>query len=207
MALLFGLRQALNAPDGARLSIVLTPFFLRNWIPNNTHVFDWAGVTWSLGVEMCCYALFPLISKAVRFKWSPPVLLLATIVPATVITHWYPAQSMDLYINPLARLPEFVCGTFAATLFRARRFEQWRVAFHALPLVLLATVRLFCWLDLSPVYVAQPLASLYACWILGLAYGYTWVLALKPLVLLGKISYSFYLFHQQVCRMSSSTIW
>ena len=131
------------------------------------------------------------------------------------------------YINPFFRLPEFLCGILACHLFRIANHSKFltlssRISslskvvfsithiFVILSLTYLAFSRssYFPSLSLSAQAVINQLKSglLFSCVIFSLACyegPFLRILSSKLLLSLGKISFSFYLFHQPIMILAS----
>jgi peptidoglycan/LPS O-acetylase OafA/YrhL len=98
-------------------------------------------------------------------------------------------------LNPLARLPEFLLGMgFGAFYLRARRRTgTWPILAGAAMLVAVIALRTSI---AYPILHTGLIAPAFGLIILGFAaQPAKGILASKPLVLLGEVSYSFYLLH------------
>ena len=159
--------------------------------------------TWSLGVEEQYYILFPLLVYALRnTRWRIHMLLLCTALSfawavATVSTH----PNAAFYLLP-ARAWELLLGALGAVwASRQTLAAPQRQALSLLGLVLISVSLVFFHAKLRHpgFYTLVPtigtLLVLAAQAPGGIA---TRLLQLSPMVLIGHISYSAYLWHQPV---------
>jgi peptidoglycan/LPS O-acetylase OafA/YrhL len=166
---------------------------------------DINAVFWTLAVEWQFYLIFPLLVWSFR-RWGPPTTLIVVIAATLLYRTWIFAHGYLFFASVLpGRLLEFVLGMLAATLFAQRQYHlPWsrgrgyvaavaalgcltyavhaRWTFASPPADLVAGLTFFCLL----MYAAGRSAG-----------GGVW-LATRPLVALGRISYSVYLVHLPV---------
>ena len=157
--------------------------------------------TWSLAVEEQYYLLFPLILFGLgafgRRKFLAVFALLALASLAMAEWGWRNYPDENFYFTP-SRLWELLAGSIcAAILFRREVMRSEVLAALGLAMILVSTV----WYD-----AAMPFPSLWTllpvlgtCLIILFANSTTMtarVLSLPPLVGVGLISYSAYLWHQ-----------
>jgi len=198
-----------------KLAMLLQIALLHAWVPPAALV--WNAVSWSLSVEAFFYLLFPYL-----LKWFARVSCVCLIVLGVLfwvatlaITGAYTILNPDglsqinsdsynafwlsvVKFNPLVRLPEFLIGiTCGFHFLRARANPK-----SALPLVCsgllgFAVVIYFSDRVPYPMLHTSLLAPAFALIIYGLALQPTLpaTLTLRPMVLLGDASYSFYLLH------------
>lgn len=162
--------------------------------------------TWSLGVEEQFYIFFPLLLLlmwrlgARRVFWSVAALTLASLALSEVA--WRIAPVPNFFLLP-TRAWELGLGALAALWLRAPgRITPPRPVADALAALGLAMI-LASVFAFSP---ATPFPSLYALLptvgtVLVVLYGRPgasagWLLSLRPMVFLGLVSYSAYLWHQ-----------
>lgn len=157
--------------------------------------------TWSLAVEEQYYLLFPLVLFTLgmfrRRKFLIIFALLALASLAVAEWGWRKYPDENFYFTP-SRLWELLAGSICAViLFRRQVMRNELLAGLGLALILFASV----WFD-----AAMPFPSVWAlvpvlgtCLIILFADGTTWtarLLSLRPVVGVGLISYSAYLWHQ-----------
>jgi peptidoglycan/LPS O-acetylase OafA/YrhL len=85
------------------------------------------GIFWSMSAEVIFYCLFPFILQLFNRKKEHYKLImlgsyLAALYPG--IVRYYFGGTEDLYINPLFRLPEFICGMCIAHIYSIRKTEN-----------------------------------------------------------------------------------
>lgn len=160
--------------------------------------------TWSLGVEEQYYLFFPLALMVIwrfRRQWALPLLVLATL-GSLGLAEWASTRmpSANFYLLP-TRIWELMIGAMLALWLMRRAQPQGAIAqcISLLGLVLIA-VGIFAYNDQTPfpsLYAVVPVLG--AAAIILAATPATlagkW-LASKPLVMVGLISYSAYLWHQ-----------
>jgi len=162
--------------------------------------------TWSLGVEEQYYLLFPLVMLALwRYGRRVLVCVMAVLaVGSFCFSHWAVSQTweMDYYLLP-SRLWELMLGGLCSLLQPQLRAmgARWNVVLNLIGLALLAAIVVpYDQLLPFPIHYAF-LASLGTGMLLLFAVSGTWAAKLfgfRPLVALGLISYSAYLWHQPV---------
>jgi peptidoglycan/LPS O-acetylase OafA/YrhL len=201
---------------------------LQAWIPQARSYFSLNAPSWSISNEMFFYLCFPVLISRWNETWRQKMLFCAMAVLGcqvvalalkssvgqqgySEVTHWL------LYINPLARLFEFVLGMFAFGIYQRYRTKGIRqvtsleatllecvaLALISVNLLLMPTIT-NCWsghpTDQVVLYWMRYAggAPLYAflIFVLALNKGATArILSAPTLVLLGEISYSLYLIH------------
>lgn len=205
-------------------SWLLSLAMLQAWFPSDAIQQLWNAPGWSLSAELLFYALFPLLVRpvvALARRWGGWLVLALWAVQNAgfVALHLNldalgaiaPPQGLHWWLErlPLLRLPEFVLGIVAWTLWRERgTLLRGPWAFAALVLVLCALWFLPVpegppWLRALASGKAYALAPpLFALLVMHLAsargaaaHGLARLLASRPLVLLGEASYALYLLH------------
>jgi peptidoglycan/LPS O-acetylase OafA/YrhL len=198
-----------------KLAMLLQIALLHAWVPPAALV--WNAVSWSLSVEAFFYLLFPYLLKwfaRVSCVWLialGALCWLATLAITGTYTILNPdglsrinSDSYNAFwlsvvkFNPLVRLPEFLIGMACGFHFlRARANPKL-----ALPLVCSGLLGFAVVAYLSdrvpyPMLHTSVLAPAFAIVIYGLALrpSLPATLNLRPMVLLGDASYSFYLLH------------
>ncbi len=155
--------------------------------------------TWSLAVEEQFYILFPVLLYFLhgKRKFLVPLLLsifVISLFASIVLVHWKPR--MAFYLLP-GRAWELMAGGILA-LGVCERFWSRRASVLASLLgIALISVPVFCYTDATafPGMAAIPpvLGSCLLIWARGEGVGR--ILASKPMVAIGLVSYSLYLWH------------
>lgn len=102
-------------------------FMVQAWIPSYQYYFSYNAPSWSNSTEIFFYLSFPLLAWVMRRHWYAPLCVAAVSVVALIclcnVLHLPEFDRVGLsvqaltYINPLARLLEFTVGASAALLF------------------------------------------------------------------------------------------
>lgn len=199
---------------------------LHTWLPLPKLPFYLNPPSWSVSTEWFFYLAFPLLLVGLRRSIFIPIAFacvgLATVGLAASIFNLPVAgnggASLEnvLYINPLARMPEFVAGMLTAVLFK-RRLVNIKFDFLSATMVEVAAVAFALSLSLSSHAIARTLTDIglakpcvYWLKMAGIPLivfavligvfamrrgGLSRILSAPYLVLLGEISYSTYLLH------------
>jgi peptidoglycan/LPS O-acetylase OafA/YrhL len=197
------------------------------WIPSEPWYFAYNGPSWSISTEFGFYLLFPILLYRWRQSWwwkiggaAALVAALVTLGRIVALPSYIQGPGVSLhgllYVNPLARLLEFVMGMAAYSLFLWLRPRTVRLGFTAASAVELAVVAAAVWsISAAPIMefagawfgiAGDWLAHTGSFWILpfvvvalGLGRGIlSRLLATAPMVLFGELSYSVYLVHATV---------
>jgi len=212
--------------------LIANILMIHAWIPNASYFFGYNSVSWSISTEFGFYLMFPLIVWGFPSNWWAKLLaaaaalvgliLLCAIAQIPNFRAGYSETSTlgILFVNPLARLFEFVVGMCAALAwlrYRPRLGSSailWTIAEGSALALMLYYARFWhrtvvSLLSNSPLPVAiewayhasSCLAFAVVIFVLAKGSGYIGRLLSKwPLVFLGEISYSIYLFHQILIR-------
>ncbi|MDO6566330.1 acyltransferase family protein [Alteromonas sp. 1_MG-2023] len=166
--------------------------------------------TWSLSVEWQFYLLFPFILAAILRlpKHYTPLILIFLIGICTAVTYFVSMYSPSLaFYNTPFRASEFLVGTLVYVLFKRRKLNRgisnsfW---FQTIGWWCIVTLVLLSYLineeHLFPGIYATIIALVTGAILYvgnSTTQENTWIkiLSLKPIVYIGNISYSFYLWH------------
>jgi peptidoglycan/LPS O-acetylase OafA/YrhL len=193
---------------GGQHSVVMSVFLIQSWAFNVPEIRQsWDGVSWSLSCEFFFYLMSPLVLPLVsRLNLRGALIPLFVVVISYIFTasfgmkHW---GTGFLVFAPIARLPEYLCGTFLARVVLERPVRISKLG----PLVaLFASV-------VAPLGIAESIfnADLVSLDLIALP-GFLvlifvsahadldrrnsgGVFSVPPLITLGKISFSFYMMH------------
>jgi len=103
-------------------------FMLQSWIPRPDFYFSLNSPSWSISTEFFFYLCFPFLLPAIKRSWVRPLLLtlgaaaifvtIASVLGARGFTvRNYVLCLWLVYINPVARIFEFVIGMVTAKAF------------------------------------------------------------------------------------------
>jgi peptidoglycan/LPS O-acetylase OafA/YrhL len=222
-ALAYTLIESARAP----FHIAITNLaLLQAWVPGFDYSYSLNGVSWSISDEAFFYALLPLLLVDLRRTWLRNLAACA-VITATVLylvrNSIDPTRTWAFYIFPLTRLVEFVIGVAAFHLYG--RFGPWikrlsvRSATALEIAVAAATIASmhYCMNLVAMRGVSRHMGNAFqgwfgssgSCLVFGVlilvmaceAGKLSWLLARKPLVYLGGISFALYMIHQFVVRM------
>lgn len=203
-------------------------FLLQSWVPHPGWYFSLNGVSWSISTELAFYALFPFISARLTRTWQIKIALaVAGIIACSLIYPMIRPSNGDeatlvlaglLYINPIARMLEFIVGMITADLYlNFSRDTRGSAVFWTLAEIAACALVAICTMNTWPAFVAiSPISPQFAEWFLQS--GQFWALAVliftfaigrgalsaalsaKAFVFLGEISFSVYMLHQVIIR-------
>ena len=211
VAVMAWLTWGTKVPEHAR-SLLLYAGFGFNLLPEHQNGLVWAS--WTLGVEMLFYAVFPMIFRVVTAPSRAVGFLIVSFIASTihyaVVTTWFPESSGRLtyiYFSIFHQLPVFAFGICAFFFGRSLAVTN-RIAVNRVVLLLCAVVG-----ALAVPYVTPNLPLLLKTYVMAACYAGI-VLAIsalplstrgtRPLVYLGIISYSLYLNHPLIVYHAAS---
>lgn len=183
--------------------IFLSLTFVYNFIPGQEQGFVWAS--WTLGVEMVFYLVFPFIYRWVQDYRKAAVFFLLTLALSASFSRIVsllpiPAAERTLFLHYsfLNNLPIFACGMLAYFIYERFVRHQARDRTWGFVLLAAALAGYAALLSGKLNFLLDMLywqALIFSCLLLGLA-----ILPWRPLVnrttlFYGAISYSFYLNH------------
>lgn len=197
----FALAVRLHGGEGAGYPFAELPLhflLVQNW--GLTPHLSWNDPAWSISAEMGAYILFPVAVRALRWERVPSpallgaVALLLAALGAAALLRGMDSLGGDVPALGLRRcLIEFACGNVLCVLW-----QRWRDTRRAAPLAGSGAVALLLLGVLTGLNDALWAPAMLFLTLLALACGRGAVarlLASRPLVWLGEISYSTYLAH------------
>ncbi len=166
--------------------------------------------TWSLGVEVQFYAIIPLVFLFLRrrFGWSWPLIVSSmTILSFACCVLQTSLQPTAAFYLPLARCWEFLVGSLLATSIRKPKPLEAEIAgIVGLVLIVLCVFLLNDQVAFPGLAALMPVSGA-ALIIHSGRSDFTAtarMLSLRPLVFIGLISYSLYLFHWPILVFAES---
>lgn len=183
---------------------------LQAWIPDGDYYFSFDVVSWSLSVEIFFYLCFIFLR---RFK-DEHLLVLSILSYGALLVVAYELLGLQpiviywaIYINPLARLPEFLVGMTIYRFYKKGSLPEIRLGFAVILgglVACLAIIRLVplretsIWFKDSVTYsiVPLPFAVLMLMSLLGRSSNQ--YMKSQVLTLLGEASFSLYLIHRPI---------
>ncbi|MFP3565443.1 acyltransferase family protein [Paraburkholderia sp. SIMBA_030] len=184
--------------------IARSVFFLLNFFPGHEQGFVWAS--WTLGVEMLFYLVFPVIFRYASSIGTAGAIFLAALL---LCSTWHaavphlvadPAVAQPFYNFSLLRhLPTFMFGVVIYRAYQLINFNSAKklgigyLLVGAFGVSLLAIA--YGIVQVGPFESLTVEAALYGCLLLGLSITAPKLLVNKITRFYGKISYSLYLSH------------
>lgn len=187
--------------EKAVVNLIANVFVVQGWF---FQLFPYGinGGTWSLSVEAFFYLLFPLLLPLIGGRSERQLFVClamfwaATWIPGHVNSLFSPDQWSAFYSSPVYRLPEFIIGMCLGVLYIRGKFSLLRLPW----IVILGSQTLLFWClawqsgaaFLTLNWIAVPVFAIliYTCALRP----HLPVLSAAWLVMLGEISYGFYLF-------------
>ena len=195
------------------LKFISNLLLVQAWFPAPAYHFSLNIVTWSLSVEIFFYMSFIFFRKLQdKYIFLLAILSYLAILFWLITTHqaWNPKMHWELYINPIARLPEFLTGMSVYRLYKLRRLPRlWLPQFNFI-FILAAMIAVaavageffnmgFTFKD-PYTYTIIPIPFVFLMMIALLDEESNSYMRNKILVLLGESSFALYLIHRFIIR-------
>lgn len=191
---------------------------IQAWVPDRRYFFSLNLVTWSLSVEIFFYISFILLRKFQdRYIYALSIVSYLILFFIVSMTHhsWNFGLHWELYINPIARLPEFLAGMAIYRLYRCGRLPKlWIPQFNFILLlgamltalaIAGAVSNMGTSFKESFTYSVLPLPFITLIMIALLDEKSNLFMHNKILVLLGESSFALYLTHRFIIHYVVST--
>jgi len=181
----------------------------QSYFPNRKIYFSFNAPSWSISDEMFFYMFFPflilLISRIYKLK---KIIFISLIGLVPVLTLIIPKNFYHhiFYINPLARIVDFIMGVFLYNFYKSAPFKNRHFNYNFLEILAILLFILFFLFHQSIPIVARysfyywvPMSFL--IFIFAFQKGkISKFLSKNFFIHLGEISFGFYMFHQLVLR-------
>lgn len=192
-------------------SFMANLFLFQSFIPDEEIYFGFNAVSWSISNELFYYAAFPFLILGF-YKFSRSIYLSFLLLLAIPIGIYFSPTHIEVFvfgINPLLRITDFIIGILLFRIYESRIIESWFKKFSTASLLEFAALAIFILFFCFRETVAggYRLSSYY--WIpmslIVVVHSYqngiiSRFLSHKSLILLGEISFSFYMLHGLVMR-------
>ncbi len=208
--------------DNYQLYSLFNVLLVHSWIPLAQSFFSLNAVSWSISTELFFYLLFPFLIYKWDKTWHWKLALSAGLTLLLIgIGHALslPRNSTDelalsglIYINPLARLLEFVIGMVACSLYRQWSSSSLSFVLASILEIGIVTIVLACmWkltLNLDSAWITWLQGSRNAVFfgVMIIIFSFqrgvlSLLLKWRVMVFLGELSYGLYLIHTIILRL------
>lgn len=190
-------------PAGFTKQLCFHILFLQAYIPGYALTLN--GPAWTLSAEMFFYLLFPVLLLFQQKNKKTFILSLITLFICSQAIHlWYANHkyllsddNIDLvYFNPLIHINQFMIGMMGAAIYNDTKHKAHYRFMPVLWMLILYVLVAFRPENLS--YQTGLIAPVFMLFIISIAKNDPPVLNIKPLVLLGEISYGIYILQAPV---------
>ncbi len=195
---------AINPPADWGMHFLASFFLVQSYIPQADYYFSFNSPSWSLCCEQLFYLLFPLFIPFINNTKRLWCIFAACAILVTVGMSFTPLEWIKglWYVNPIARLPDFILGILIYQLYRRlehRSITYWQGTVMEIFAVAIFVLFFFCAEDMAKVYRYScyywfPVAALLLIFALQKG-ALSRSLSNKCLIIGGEISYGFYLIH------------
>ncbi|MDD4148526.1 MAG: acyltransferase [Bacteroidales bacterium] len=184
---------------------------LHSFIPDSAYFFSFNSVSWSISTEMFFYFLFPFVIPFIT-KISKNKLYIALAFFIIVPTILVSINLIDpmfyhrlFYINPIFRFLDFAIGIFLYNIVRNLKLKNNKANFLEIFTILIMLASFFFSKYIPQVYRYSVFYWIPTALLIGIFYfqsGFLsrFIFSNKYFVILGEISFGFYMFHQLVMK-------
>lgn len=188
------------------VKLLLNIFCLQSFVPDMNYYFSFNAPAWSVSVEIFFYAMFPLLIRFNGVYLKILFLLIAcAIIYVIPFADYYTAHAF-FYVSPAFRIVDFFIGICLFDIFEHKPMNGSKFKWTLLEIasILLFAVFFAFHSDTIQGYrysVYYWIPIIFILYVFANNKGFISVLiSNKILVLLGEISFGFYLIHQIVIR-------
>lgn len=200
----------INNITGFLLKLAANTFLLQSFVPVKDFYFGFNGVSWSISDEMFFYTLFPLLVLWIyKKKQNYFLAVLSLCIPILALSFFYNYSNSYwlFYVNPFFRIFDFIIGILLFKVYLKLKEFNFKINFTFVEIT--AILLLVCFVSFKDQVHQSFRWSIYywipMTWIIlvfSLAKGLiSKILSHKSLLLLGEISFSFYMIHQLVIKV------
>jgi peptidoglycan/LPS O-acetylase OafA/YrhL len=173
-------------------------FLVQTWVPY--FKLNWNYPAWSISAEWLLYLVFPLIAiglAKIRGKRAAWAAVVASVVVSVVL---WPIINLSSHYNIYRALLQFVTGALIFKLFMLTSPRQT----ERRGLILIALTALLVLVLMTSDHLEQAVMIVFPLFILSLTClrGRDPVLSSRPLMTLGEVSYSLYMTHALVQKIT-----
>ncbi len=193
------------------IKFLLNLLLLHSFIPIKNFYFSFNGPSWSISDEMFFYLLFPFfilmfnkikLSKFYSFVFILLISLSIQFFPDTIVNGYF-------YVNPFFRITDFIIGILIFYIYDSKKVEAYIKYKNTFTFIEIGSIILFFIFFTFHKYIPFGYRLFGYYWIpmslLILIFSYqsgyiSKLLSGKMMIVLGEISFSFYLIHQLIIK-------
>jgi peptidoglycan/LPS O-acetylase OafA/YrhL len=208
----FTLLEFSTNPSAWIQKIVLNIFALQSFVPVYDYYFSFNLPAWSISNELFFYLIFPFLIPVI-FKFNSKklgIIGIAVLFLALMSIHLFdPSLHHTLfYINPVFRLIDFFLGIALYNIYKISDIKFWNNYYTASILEISSVIILLIFFGLHQ-YIPSAYRYSFYYWLpmMLVIYSFSFhsgviskLLSYQSMVLLGEISFGFYLIHHLVIR-------
>jgi peptidoglycan/LPS O-acetylase OafA/YrhL len=183
----------------------------QSFVPIKNIYFSFNSPSWSISNELFFYLLFPsiilLISRIKKLKYSKTLLVpFLLLIPALMLVTPPTYYKSLFYVNPFIRVADFIVGILLFELYLKVKDKELVIHYNFLEFFsILLLVVFFIFHQLLPLVVRYSVYYWFPMSFLVLIFSFqkgilSKLLSNKKLILLGEISFGFYMFHQLILK-------
>jgi peptidoglycan/LPS O-acetylase OafA/YrhL len=191
-------------------------FLVQSYIPNNNVYFSFNGPSWSISNELFFYLMFPFLiiffNKIKKLYYIILLIMIIFLYPILILLTPANLRYDLFYINPIFRIIDFILGIYLFSFYEIFYKIKWffrankRVVYSVFEISTLSLFLIFLFYSKSFI---SDLRYSYYYWIpmslIILVFAFqngiiSHFLSKNIFILLGEISFSFYLIHQIILR-------
>ncbi|MCM4161707.1 acyltransferase [Antarcticibacterium flavum] len=201
----------LEEPSSWLTGFLSNAFLLQSFIPAEDIYFGFNAVSWSISNELFYYLLFPGLLYLL-YKKKNLVFYFSIFIGIMLLAMWIskPEQYIFLFaINPLFRISDFIMGMLLYRIYETKIFSKYFENARTATLLEVGAIALFFIFFGFHSFIPVPLRISMFFWLPIMALIFilahqagriSYLLSHKRLILLGEISFSFYMLHGLIMR-------